>query len=152
MNKARVVRPPAPGFRREHGVGRVCVPKIRRRGAGSWQVDARGRRLSLAALVVLIALAAGFAVLPTQALAAPEVVYRVNAGGPTLSATPAWSADTEAVPSSFVNASATGNTTFFTNNPIDVSHPSIPAGTPAALFQTERWDDVRAPRWSGTSR
>src|SRR5512133_4189407 len=77
------------------------------------------------------------------AAAAPgTVVYRVNAGGPVVAATPGWDADTQASPSSFVNAAATGNTTFSTTTAIDTSDPSLPAGTPAALFQDERYDDA----------
>ena len=70
----------------------------------------------------------------------PTVRFRVNAGGPVVSSTPNWSADTAAAPSPFVNAAATTNQTFVTGTPINVSHPSIPAGTPASLFQSERWD------------
>ena len=85
-------------------------------------------------------MAGGSALLCAQAMAAAEVVHRVNAGGPSLSGTPAWSADTAAAPSPVVNALAIGNTTFSTTARIDLSHPSLPAGTPEALFQTERWD------------
>ena len=37
----------------------------------------------------------------------PTVRFRVNAGGPVVSSTPNWSADTAAAPSPFVNAAAT---------------------------------------------
>jgi hypothetical protein len=49
-----------------------------------------------------------------------------------------------------VNAAATGNRTFSTASAINTSDPSVPAGTPAALFQTERWDPAGAPelQWS----
>jgi hypothetical protein len=66
------------------------------------------------------------------------VVFRVNAGGPALAGTPAWSADTAASPSSFVNTGA-----IYSNGAaISMSHGSIPAGTPVALFQSERWDEA----------
>lgn len=81
----------------------------------------------------------------TSAAAADVVAFRVNAGGPSLTGTPAWSADTGGAPSPYVNAAQTGNATFSTSTAIDVSHPSIPAGTPAQLFQTERWDPGAAP-------
>jgi hypothetical protein len=81
-----------------------------------------------------------------SAAAAPgTVLYRVNAGGPALTGTPGWDGDTQASPSSYVNAAATGNTTYTTTAAIDTSDPSLPAGTPAALFQDERWDDAAAP-------
>jgi hypothetical protein len=77
--------------------------------------------------------------------ATDDVVYRVNAGGPTLAGSPAWSADTAASPSPFVNAQATGNTTYASAAPISMTDPSLPANTPAALFQDERWDPATAP-------
>jgi N-acetylneuraminic acid mutarotase len=64
--------------------------------------------------------------------------------------TPSWEADTTASPSPYVNASATGNQTFSTAQPIDTTHPSVPTGTPEAIFQTERWDPPGAEemKWS----
>jgi N-acetylneuraminic acid mutarotase len=70
----------------------------------------------------------------------PSVLYRVNAGGSALSGTPNWSADTDAAPSPYVNTAAAGNKTASTSAAINLSHPSLPAGTPASLLQTERWD------------
>jgi large repetitive protein len=68
-------------------------------------------------------------------------IYRVNAGGPTLTASPLnWSTDVELAPSQYVNVNAIGNQTSSTSNTINITHSSIPAGTPMALFQTERWD------------
>ena len=72
----------------------------------------------------------------------PTVRFRVNAGGPVLSGSPPWSADTESAPSPHVNASAASAFTFTTSTSINVSDASIPAGTPASLFQSERWDDA----------
>ena len=69
-------------------------------------------------------------------------VYRVNAGGPALATTPEWSADTSGAPSPYVNASAAGAATYSKASAINTSHPSIPTGTPAALFQTERYDSA----------
>ncbi|MCC6650388.1 MAG: T9SS type A sorting domain-containing protein [Candidatus Eisenbacteria bacterium] len=68
---------------------------------------------------------------------------RVNAGGPALPAAgaePGWGGDTGAAPSRYVNAFATGNAVTSTSSFIDMGHPSVPPGTPMALFQDERWD------------
>ncbi len=67
--------------------------------------------------------------------------FRVNVGGPALT-DPAglldWEADTGASPSAYYVA---GGTNFNgTPNTIDMSSPTLPADTPVALFQTERWD------------
>ncbi|ADL49681.1 MULTISPECIES: malectin domain-containing carbohydrate-binding protein [Micromonospora] len=102
-----------------------------------------------------------------------EVLYRVNAGGPAIPATdggPDWAADSATEPSPYHN---TGNqvTSYTTNATFD---PTVPASTPATLFNTERWDEATAPdmqwdipvaagtrvdvriymanRWSGTSK
>ncbi len=74
-------------------------------------------------------------------------IYRVNAGGPAVED---WAADTATAPSPYGNAAETGNTTYATANSIDMSDPSIPAGTPMTLFQTERWDGGASPEmtWS----
>ena len=74
--------------------------------------------------------------------AAGVVRYRINAGGPDLAG--GWSRDTESRPSPYVNAEDTS--TSGTQQAIDVSHPSIPAGTPPEMFQTERWDPDEDPR------
>jgi Malectin domain/Abnormal spindle-like microcephaly-assoc'd, ASPM-SPD-2-Hydin/Bacterial TSP3 repeat len=73
------------------------------------------------------------------------VLYRVDVGGPALAGTPAWEADTAAAPSPRGNGAATGNGTASWPQPPDLSDPSVPAGTPAALFQTERYDPAAAP-------
>jgi PA14 domain/Bacterial Ig-like domain/Malectin domain/Abnormal spindle-like microcephaly-assoc'd, ASPM-SPD-2-Hydin/Glucose / Sorbosone dehydrogenase len=97
-------------------------------------------------IAILVVLLTGSALPGLESAAgAPTIVHRVNAGGTSLTGSPAWSGDTSAAPSQYVNAAATGNTTFSTTSAIDLSHPSIPAGTPAALFQTERWDAAAAP-------
>jgi hypothetical protein len=67
-------------------------------------------------------------------------IFRVNAGGSLQSGTPDWLADTNGAPSAYVNASATGNNTFVSGSAINLSDASIPAGTPATIFQSERWD------------
>jgi PKD repeat protein len=69
-----------------------------------------------------------------------SVLYRVNAGGSAISGTPGWTADTSAAPSSYTNAAAAYSTTSSTTATIAMTDPSVPAGTPMALFQTERYD------------
>ncbi|MGI9455318.1 MAG: malectin domain-containing carbohydrate-binding protein, partial [Aeoliella sp.] len=64
-----------------------------------------------------------------------HIVYRVNAGGPELSGTPAWTTD-----SGFTNTDAASSKTFSKSSAIDMGHGSLPTDTPQALFQTERWD------------
>jgi N-acetylglucosamine-6-sulfatase len=69
-----------------------------------------------------------------------DVVHRVNAGGPQIAALPNWSADTASIPS-FNNAATGGNSaTLSTTAAIDLTHPSVPTGTPMAIFQSERYD------------
>lgn len=72
----------------------------------------------------------------------PAVLYRVNAGGPEVTGTPEWGEDTDASPSEFGNAgeSESNSRAVSTSAPIDLSHPSIPAGTPVSLFQFNRAD------------
>src|SRR5262245_29796335 len=78
-------------------------------------------------------------------------LYRINCGGPQVAATPNWLADANGSPSSFSNATAGTNDWTFTNpTAIDMSDPSIPAGTPAAIFQDERWDNTTAPEMQWT--
>jgi PKD repeat protein len=68
----------------------------------------------------------------------PEVLYRVDAGGPTVAATdngPDWVAD-QTDPSAVRN---TGSLTA-TYSPSASLDSTIPAGTPTTLFDTERYD------------
>ncbi len=87
------------------------------------------------------------------ASAPTEVLYRVNAGGPTLATGnggPNWSGDLPSSPSTFVNGAEAGNNNFVTTASIDMSDPNIPPGTPMEMFQSERWDDSPSPEmvWS----
>jgi Malectin domain/Bacterial Ig-like domain/Kelch motif/Abnormal spindle-like microcephaly-assoc'd, ASPM-SPD-2-Hydin len=91
-------------------------------------------------LLAFLIVATVIVVLPAGAAEGATPLYRVNAGGPALTGTPSWQADTSTNPSSYVNASATGNYTFSTTQAIDMTDPSVPSSTPQALFQTERWD------------
>lgn len=67
-----------------------------------------------------------------------EVVYRVNAGGNTVSGDPNWVKD-----SGFTNSSAASSKPFSTSASIDMSHASIPEGTPQTIFKTERYDETK---------
>src|SRR5690349_14522284 len=88
--------------------------------------------------------------LEDRTLMAGSVLYRINAGGPSLEGSPAWAADTSDAVSIYTNASAARSLTSSTTNAVDLSSPSLPAGTPMALFQTGRWDQVTAAemQWS----
>jgi len=69
------------------------------------------------------------------------VLFRVNAGGPELAGSPMWTSDTATAPSIYNNAASGGNSgANSTTVAIDMSHPSLPAGTPMALFQSQRFD------------
>jgi hypothetical protein len=80
------------------------------------------------------------AVLVTAPIASGTVMYRVNAGGGALSG--GWEADTSKAPTSYSNVSAAKSEVTAVNNSINTTHASVPIGTPAALFQTERWDNT----------
>jgi hypothetical protein len=77
---------------------------------------------------------------PTSSPTAPVVKYRVNAGGAAVSSTPDWTPDTTSNPSKYVNVGVTGNDTYQTSKAINLSHASIPSGTPSSLFQSERFN------------
>jgi hypothetical protein len=76
-----------------------------------------------------------------DALAAPFVVHRVNAGGPAIA--PDWEADTLGSPSEFENSATTQ--TFDSASTVDLSDPSVPPDTPEPLFDSERWDMFGTP-------
>jgi len=95
---------------------------------------------SLVMAVVAGGMAWGTSDDPARAEAA---TYRVNAGGPSLNSG-VWSADAPPTPSEYVNWQDTKIAA--TDRSIDVSHASIPSGTPRALFSTERWDPRERPR------
>jgi hypothetical protein len=73
-----------------------------------------------------------------QPITLPQVVHRINAGGEAYAGDPAWSQDSPGNPSTFHD----GALRFSTGTPIDVSHPSVPTGTPMELFQTERYPSL----------
>ncbi len=67
-------------------------------------------------------------------------LYRVNAGGNTVNRTPNWTGDSDQNPSSQSNVLASLSRTSSTPAAINMTHPSLPAGLPSSIFQTERWD------------
>ena len=75
-----------------------------------------------------------------QAATGGQVLYRVNAGGLTLAGNPNWQIDNLASPSPYFSNSSQNTAVTSTTATISMSHPSIPAGTPMALFQMDRFD------------
>jgi PKD repeat protein len=68
-----------------------------------------------------------------------NVLYRVDAGGPQIAATdggPNWSEDDAAQQSPYVNA---GGSSVADYDPIANRNPIVPASTPSAIFDHERW-------------
>jgi hypothetical protein len=115
------------------------------RSSFHWSGDADHlyrRRLATHAELLAVLLVAVNLVAASPSAAQTTVVHRVNAGGPAVEADPPWTADTAAGPSPFLIGTAN---TFATTLPIDLSHPSVPPGTPQALFQSERWDPAPSP-------
>ncbi|MFF3865121.1 malectin domain-containing carbohydrate-binding protein [Micromonospora sp. NPDC001898] len=73
-----------------------------------------------------------------------HVLHRVNAGGPAVASTtggPDWSADDSGNPSTYHNAGSS-TASYAAVGSLDAT---VPAGTPAELFNTERYDAVAAP-------
>ena len=65
-----------------------------------------------------------------------SIVYRINAGGPLLPGSLAWSTDV-----GYTNSGSANSFAFTTSTAINTGDPSLPTGTPAAMFQSERWDN-----------
>ena len=82
---------------------------------------------------------------PTPTPPNEQVIYRVNIGGPELSASDGstlnWSEDSNANPSPYVNA---GSDTYSVTNPITLDN-TVPQSAPEALFQSQRWDPSQPP-------
>lgn len=85
-------------------------------------------------------------------------LYRINVGGPAVAAAdgslPDWAVDTAAQPSAHRIGGgaqiASGSDGGSYAGPVVMTHPSVPASAPAALYQHERWDPSSAPemQWS----
>ncbi|MDI1463271.1 malectin domain-containing carbohydrate-binding protein [Catellatospora sp. KI3] len=76
-----------------------------------------------------------------------NVLYRVNAGGSAVAATdngPDWAGDDGGSPSPYHNTDSS-TAGYGTVPTVDAT---VPAGTPAALFSSERWDPGSAPEMS----
>jgi len=101
-------------------------------------------QLLVATSLVIVLVAGLVAVLGTMGSAATPI-HRINAGGPDVSGPPTWNKDTKGSPSPFVNALATGNKTQTVTTAINMTHPSIPAGTPQAIFKAARFDPAEKP-------
>jgi hypothetical protein len=103
--------------------------------------------LILAALLTILGASLASAASPSTS---PTAL--IDAGGPSVSG---WLADSTDSPSSDLGA---GQTTYTatTTHAIDMSSSTIPAGTPASIFQTERWSagsslDYNVPATTATS-
>jgi len=70
----------------------------------------------------------------------PATIYAINAGGAAVAGALNWTADTQSAPSTYSNAVPTGSQIFSTGQSINLTDPSVPSGTPEAVFQSERWD------------
>ncbi|MEM8738530.1 MAG: LEPR-XLL domain-containing protein, partial [Planctomycetota bacterium] len=74
-------------------------------------------------------------------LMAGDVLYAVNAGGPSLTDAQGtlWAADAPG----FYNLDAQSDTfNLGAGTPLDTDDPDLPPGTDQRLFRTERWDAV----------
>ena len=69
-----------------------------------------------------------------------DVLYRINTGGISLPGVPIWETDNNATPSPYLSNTSNNTAISGTDLAINISDPSIPAGTPMAVFQTERFD------------
>lgn len=88
-----------------------------------------------------------------------NVLFRVNTGGPLVAASdapnPDWGIDqgviTAAGNSPYLASVSTGQSVYTITagsaypGPVDMTDPSLPAGTPTAIFETERYDNTPLP-------
>ncbi len=86
---------------------------------------------------------------------ASSILYRVNTGGEIATAEdapkPDWTEDTVAAQSTYLTGLATTGNSIYSQTSgsahqgtIDMTDPSLPAGTPVSIFQTERYDNAIA--------
>ena len=96
------------------------------------------------ALIAVLLCAVFVDAVPAGSVVEPVPVLRVNAGGPALAGapgTPAWQADSASAPSTLGNGATVGAAQVrTTTSAVSVADPSIPAGTPAKVFQAVRAD------------
>lgn len=95
-------------------------------------------RALLASVLAIVALAA----CDPQPPAGTAVLHRVDVGGEALAG--GWSGDTAWAPSPYATTDSHVITSY-TAHAIDLGHGSVPAGTPAAVFQTQRVDGAEQP-------
>ena len=72
------------------------------------------------------------------------ILFRVNAGGGMVAALddgPDWAADTLSNPSVYLAAGGDSTNGF----PVQAVEPTVPASTPTAIFESERWDPIGGP-------
>jgi len=74
-----------------------------------------------------------------------QVLYRVNAGGTTVSGSPYWEVDTNTEPSPYRSEGSLS-----TNGRSITLSSSVPTGTPTSLFNTERYWNTNKPamKWA----
>lgn len=81
----------------------------------------------------------------------PDVLYRVNVGGPTLASVddgPDWSRDTATNPSTYLTGNS-GTLSYNTSIPVDVTVPSDDLDrVPGDVFKSERYDFKSLPEMS----
>ncbi len=84
----------------------------------------------------------------SQSTGQSNVLYRVNAGGaaiPSLDSGPGWSAD-----DGTTNPLRTTGSSVSTYAPVSQVDSTVPASTPAAVFDSERWDGSSSPEMEWT--
>ena len=114
----------------------------------SWANPPAGGHTLRARAVDAVGLSGTSAPVSIVVAAAPgEVLYRINVGGPAVAGSPQWAADTTSNPSPYVSA---GTETYATTATVSLTHSSLPAGTPEAIFRDERWDPGSTPEMKWT--
>lgn len=73
---------------------------------------------------------------PTPKPAAVEALYRIDAGGAGVVEEQVWEGDTEVTPSPFLVSDAD---VVSRTSSVDLTHTSVPAGTPADIFRSARY-------------
>ena len=97
-------------------------------------MGSRLRLVSVAAVTGML-----LALLSPSAPVSADALVRVNAGGPKVTGTPDWQPDWAGTPSVYVNADAAETKVRRHTDPVSLG-ASLPATTPTALFQSERYD------------
>ncbi|MBV9951951.1 MAG: hypothetical protein JO291_08370 [Acidimicrobiia bacterium] len=103
-------------------------------------------RVGTLGVAVVVVVATLLVAAPTADSApAPTPVLRIDAGGPGVAGSPSWQADSATAPNPLGNGALVGASQVRTaSGPVSLAHPSVPAGTPEAVFRTAR-SDWRSP-------